>query len=98
MRRKGELSPAGIDRGWPHQVALPASVALNGGYLVIKAFCEGLSSCDRGHAVFHENEWFNVYCFAEPADAEKFMQRFGGEKIDPKQRGKGSNWARWNKA
>jgi hypothetical protein len=24
MRRKGELSPAAIDRGWPYQVALPA--------------------------------------------------------------------------
>jgi hypothetical protein len=41
-----------------------------------------------GHAVF-EKEWFNVYCFAKPEDAEKFMQRFGGEKFDPSQRGKG---------
>ena len=24
MRRKGELSAAGIDRGWPHQVVVPA--------------------------------------------------------------------------
>jgi hypothetical protein len=30
--RKGELSPSGIDRGWPFQVALPASVSLGGGY------------------------------------------------------------------
>jgi hypothetical protein len=36
--------------------------------------------------VFHEGEWFNVYCFAEKADAEKFMQRFGGETFDPRQR------------
>jgi hypothetical protein len=42
-------------------------------------------------------KWFNVYCFAEPRDAEKFMQWFGGERFDPKQRGKGSNWACWNK-
>ena len=27
MRRKGELSPAGIDRGWPHQVVLPARLS-----------------------------------------------------------------------
>ena len=45
----------------------------------------------RSLAVFH------VYCFSDPADADKFLQRFGGEKFDPKQRGKGSNWARWNK-
>jgi hypothetical protein len=60
-------------------------------------FCKELSMCSRGHSVFHEDKWFNVYCFAEVADAEKFMQRFGGEKFDPKQRGRGSNWARWKK-
>jgi hypothetical protein len=30
--RKGELSPAMIDRGWPHQVGLPASACEHGGY------------------------------------------------------------------
>ena len=95
--RKGELSPAMIDRDWPHQVALPASTSRDGGYKVIQEFCKELSLCPRGHAVFHEGEWFNVYCFAEPAHAEKFMQRFGGEKFDPKQKGKGSNWAQWRK-
>ena len=57
--------------------------------------CRGLSLCERGHAVFHENQWWNVYCFAKPGHADKFMQRFGGEKFDPKQKGRGSNWARW---
>ena len=47
--------------------------------------------------VRHDGQWFNVYCFAEAADAEKFMARFGGEKFDPRQRGKGSNWMRWKK-
>lgn len=85
--RKGELSPAMIDRGWPHQVALPASACKDGGYKVVHEFCKDLSVCPRGHSVFHGSEWFNVYCFAEAADAEKFMQRFGGEKFDPTQRG-----------
>ena len=31
----------------------------------------------------------NFYPEREPAD--KFMERFGGEKFDPKRRGKGSN-------
>ena len=35
----------------------------------------------RGHSVVHGGEWFNVYCFAEPEHAEKFMHRFGGEKL-----------------
>jgi hypothetical protein len=88
--RKGELSPAGVDRGWPHQ-------ALNSGYKAIQEFCVGLSLCNRGHSVFHENQWWNVYCFAEPDHAEKFMRQFGGEKFDPKTRGKGGNWARWKR-
>jgi hypothetical protein len=29
-------------------------------------------------------------------DAQKFMQRFGGEKFDPIERGRGANWA-WEK-
>ncbi len=97
IRRKGELSPAGIDNGWPNQVALPASASAGGGYKIIHAFCKDLSLCLRSHSVVHEGEWFNVCCFAEPGDAEKFMQRFGGEKFDPRQRGRGSNWARWKK-
>jgi hypothetical protein len=95
--RKGELSPAAVDRGWPHQVALPASACEQGGYSAIHAFCRDLSICPRGHSVFHNGLWFNVYCFAEAADAVKFMKQFRGERFDPKQRGKGSDWARWKK-
>ena len=95
--RKGELSPAAVDRGWPHQVALPASACEDGGYKTIHDFCKDLSLCRRGHCVRHDGQWFNVYCFAAAADAEKFMARFGGEKFDPARRGKGSNWMRWKK-
>jgi hypothetical protein len=95
--RKGELSPAAVDRGWPHQVALPASASENGGYKTIHDFCMDLSLCPRGHCVRHDEQWFNVYCFVAAADAEKFMARFGGEKFDPTLRGKGSNWMRWKK-
>lgn len=89
--RRGELSPAMIDRGWPHQVALPARACEQGGYKAIRAFCTDLSLCSPGHSVFHDRDWFNVYCFAEPADAKKFLTRFGGEAFDPKQRGR--SWA-----
>lgn len=97
MRRKGELSPSAIDRGWPHQIALPATVCEGGGYIRIHEFCKGLSLCPRGHTVVHEDQWFNVYCFAKAADAEKFRERFGGERFDPSKRGKGRNWAHWNR-
>ena len=95
--RKGELSPTKIDRGGPHQVALPASASLNGGHKNIHEFCKDLSLCPRGHSVFHDGQWFNVYCFSEVADAQKFLEKFGGEKFDPAQRGKGRNWMQWKK-
>jgi len=96
MRRRGELSPAAIDRGWPHQVVLPARLCEGGSYQVIHEFCKDLTLCTRGHAVYNR-EWFHVYCFSEAADAEKFKQRFGGEAFDPSQRGRGSNWAHWHR-
>jgi hypothetical protein len=96
MRRKGELSPAAIDRGWPHQVVLPARLSERGGYNEIHEFCQGMTLCNRGHAVF-DGEWFHVYCFEKPENAEKFKQRFGGETFDPSQRGRGSNRARWRR-
>ena len=97
MRRKGELSAAAIDRGWPHQIVLPARFCEGGGYKEIHEFTKDLSLSSRGHAVCDKGEWFHVYCFSEAADAEKFKQRFGGARFDPVQRGKGANWARWNR-
>jgi hypothetical protein len=97
MRRKGELSPTGVDRGWPHQVALPADQCSGKNTAVIHEFCKNLSLCSRGHSVMWNDAWFNVYCFADPAHAEQFMNRFGGETFDPRQRGKGTRWARWKK-
>ena len=97
MRRRGELSAAAIDRGWPHQVVLPASMSERDGYNEIHEFCRDLTLCTRGHALYHDSQWFHVYCFKEPADAQKFMERFDGEKFDPAERGRGANWARWKK-
>jgi len=41
---------------------------------------------------------YNVHCFATKVGAQAFLDRFGGEWFDPKERGKGLNWNRWNKA
>jgi hypothetical protein len=97
MRRKGELSSAAIDRGWPHQVVLPARLCERDGYNEIHEFCRDLTLCSRGHALYHDGQWFRVYCFKEPADAQKFMERFDGEKFSPIERGRGGNWARWTR-
>ena len=96
--RKGELSAATVDREWPHQVAVRADTVkgkANGE--AVEAFCKHLSKSPRGHAVFHDSEWWVVFCFADAAHAESFRVRFDGVKFDPKDRGRGSSWARWRK-
>src|SRR5438552_18275863 len=53
------------------------------------------SRCASGHhSVFHEDKWWIVYCFADAEHAEKFRIRFGGERFDPKDRGRRSSWTR----
>ena len=53
--------------------------------------------CPRGHSVYCGDEWWEVFCFAEEAHAEAFRIRFGGERFDPKHRGRGRRWVRWYK-
>jgi hypothetical protein len=89
VRRKGELSKAGIDRGWPHQVALPAEVIRGRNYTIIDRFCRGLSVCQRHQRYRLENEEFIVYCFGEERDAEFFHMHFGGDRMTPETR---PNW------
>ncbi len=90
-RRKGELSAAGIDSGWPHQVVLPARFSERGtGYKQIHEFCADLTLSARGPSLYHDGQWFQVYCFREPSDAQKFLERFGGEKFDSSERGRRS--------
>jgi hypothetical protein len=61
----------------------------------MEAFYLDLLACERHHSVFHEDRI--VYCFADAKHAEKIRMRFGGERFNPKDRDRGSNWARWYK-
>lgn len=88
VRRKGELSDAQINRDWPHQVALrdpqdhKARFALHVDGI---AYCQehGLNRSPRGHSFYRDDRWHNIHCFAEQAQAEMFMARFGGEWFIP---------------
>jgi hypothetical protein len=93
MRRKGELSKAGIDRGWPHQIVLKANDCLGQNNTQMRAFCADLSLCPRGHSFVEHDEWMRVWCFAEKVDAEKFRVQFGGAWFDPKRLRTGPGWA-----
>jgi hypothetical protein len=69
-------------------VVLPARFCERGGYKEIHEFCEGMTLCSRGHAVF-DGEWFHVYCFAKPEDAERFKQRFAVRNLIHPNEGRG---------
>jgi hypothetical protein len=88
MRRKGELSPSEINKGWPHQVAVPEKTSVGPGYKITHDFCKELSLCPRGHSFKRDREWWSVFCFAEKADAEKFKERFGGEWFEARKQGR----------
>jgi hypothetical protein len=96
-RRKGELTAALIDRGWPYQVALPEDACSGDNYKIHADFCRDLSLCPRGKAVFHGDQWWRVFCFSDPIHADAFRERFGGEPFNPEDRGRGAAWAQWRK-
>lgn len=96
-RRKGEMTAASVDQGWPHQVALTEGQCGGARHADVHAFCLNLSLCPRGHSVYSAGMWFQVFCFAEAEHAAAFQAKFGGEPFDPRDRGRGSSWARWNK-
>src|SRR5882672_9813969 len=76
-RRKGALSGSAIDRGWPTRSRY-ADDCRGTQYRTAHAFCRDLSLCPRGHSVFHGDEWWEVFCFADEAHAEAFRLRLGG--------------------
>ena len=86
MRRKGEMSKHQIDTGWPHQVALPERLSCREHWTPQHEFCNGLSLCPRGHAFVRDGEWWTVKCFATREDADRFIERFGGEYMTPRMR------------
>lgn len=86
--RKGELTKAAVDHGWPHQVALPEHACIGHHFKTVHFFCEAekLSPCQRGHSFKRDGVWFNVFCFAEREHADRFHARFAGEWIDQSKR------------
>jgi len=86
VRRKGEITSRQIDAGWPYQIALRESVTVGRAHDAVREFCDDLSLSPRGHTFRQDNEWINVWCFADEEDAEKFRARFGGVMLAPEDR------------
>ncbi len=81
--RKGELTSAGIDREWPHQVALSAEFVRGRQHTILHRFCNGLSLCPRHQSFRRDDRDLIVYCFKERSDAELFAMHFDGELMTP---------------
>jgi hypothetical protein len=85
MGRRGELSKGMIDRDWPHQVALPATVVI-ARFKEVHETSRRLSACPRTHAFRRDDIDYVVYCFARPEEANAFHGQFGGEMMRPQDR------------
>jgi hypothetical protein len=85
-RRKGEFNKRQLDSGWPHQVALASKLTTGKTHEALCAFCKELSLAPLGHVFVRDGEYINVWCFKIEEDARKFIERFGGEMIDRKNR------------
>jgi hypothetical protein len=85
-RRKGELSRRMMDSGWPHQAAVTAETCRGDGYLTTHCFCLELSLCPRHWHYRREDRDYVVFCFADPAHAQLFRQRFGGVAVNRQRR------------
>jgi hypothetical protein len=58
----------------------------------MEAFCLDLSVCERHHSVFHEDKWWSG-----SGARQEIPGQIRGERFDPKDRGRGTSWARWYK-
>jgi hypothetical protein len=98
-RRKGELTPAGIGRSWPHQIAFLAELSLGKLGAEQDAFCHAkrLLRCERFHFVSFEDMSYIVHCFATRAGAETFMENMVEIGSTRATGGKGTNWDKWYK-
>jgi hypothetical protein len=98
MTRRSELSPARIDREWPHQIVLKADDCVGENNTAIRTFCADLSLCRLGHSYVENDAWMRVFCFAEKAHAEKFQAQFGGAWFDPSRKRRGAGWSKLKEA
>jgi hypothetical protein len=78
-QRTGEVTGRTIDRECRHQVALPADQVMEPNYKIIRDFHYA-----RVALVRRDNVDYLPSAFADPAYAERLLERFGGERIAPK--------------
>jgi hypothetical protein len=98
-RRKGELIERAAQGSFPHWVAIQATKCTGANFNKLRDYCQTncLRLSNHGGTAFHEGEFWCVLHFGSKEDAEKFMTAFGGEPMDPRDKGKGTSWSKWFK-
>jgi hypothetical protein len=93
-KRKGEHTKAQVDRDYPHQVIILSRKVAGPQGGATTLFMANVNVASRTHSVMKDDEWHTVFCFADESHADQFIALFGGERFDPKTRGRGASWAR----
>lgn len=71
-----------VDRDWPHQVEVIATICEGKQYDVVRKFCHGLSVAPLcGRSVRLNDQDYLRYAFAKAEDADAFQARFGGRRL-----------------
>lgn len=104
VHKRANSDRARIDRGFPHQVALPSDYTCMENYTTIHRFCaERFGSQPPNRQV---TAWWSttvevpmrLFCFASRDDAEVFAAHFDGEDFNPKtDRGRGVRRQCWQR-
>lgn len=84
IRRKGQVTQQQIDRDFPHQVAIRIQAADR--IREMHEFCHARRHCqppDRRRRVLEVVE-YTRFCFADHADADAFVAKFGGVRVRTK--------------
>jgi len=90
IRRKGQITQQQIDRDFPHQVA----IKIPGGDRIreMREFCHArlhYQPPDRRQRMLEAVE-YTRFCFADHADADAFVAKFGGVRIRTQSKRNGS--------
>lgn len=81
-RRKGEMTPRGIDREWPYQVEF--AVPPRGLGNLLGELHQGAADIDPDHRtrsrICGPDDYFR-FCFRSVESADEFSRRFGGRVV-----------------
>lgn len=81
-----------VTRHLLHQKAVGDHQGANGVAQIASQAATAMSTAASSSSTLRQG-LYKVFCFAEPEHAAAFMARFGGERFDPTQRGRGARWA-----